>query len=92
MMKTKATNMGKVGQNSPVGATVGDTSRQRVGGQMPSTEALPTMADQFPWLTAQGNVQMPNPQDSATLPIFSPTTGNTDTGVGHSGDLGGAGA
>lgn len=92
MMKSKATNMGKVGQNSPVGATVGDTSRQRVGGQMPSTEALPTMADQFPWLTAQAGAQMPNPQDTATLPIFSPAAGNTDTGVAHSGDLGGAGA
>lgn len=92
-MKTKA-NMGKVGQNSPVGATVGDTSRTRVGGQMPGTAALPTMADQFPWLTATAAASSATDaaQDTQTLPIFSPTAGNTDAGVGHSGDLGGAGA
>jgi hypothetical protein len=34
---------------------------------------------------------IPTPQDTMSLPIFNPIPGNTDTGVGHSGDLGGAG-
>lgn len=92
MMKTKATDIGKVGGNTPVGAQIGDTSRSRVGGQMPPTQALPTMADQQPWLTVGGQAQMPSTQETSTLPMFNATGGNTDTGVGHSGDLGGAGA
>lgn len=90
MMKSKATDMGKVGQNHPVGAVIGDTSRQRVGGQIPATASLPTSP--LPWQMGTPSAQMPNPQDTATLPIFSPVAGNTDTGVSHSGDLGGAGA
>lgn len=89
-MKTKATQSGKVGQNAPVGAVVGDTSRQRVGGQTPGTAALPTMADQQPWLTAAPAAQMPSPQDAASMTMFSPAGGSVDTGVTHSGDLGGA--
>lgn len=91
-MKTKATQAGKVGLNSPVGATVGDTSRSRVGGQIPSTAPLPTMSDMLPYLTAAPGVTMPVTQETGTLPMFNASAGNTDTGVGHSGDLGGAGA
>lgn len=91
MIKTKA-DVGKVGGNFPAGAPLPDTSRTRVGGQMPATDALPTMADQFPWLTAgAANVAPPDSaQATETLPLFSPVGGNTDTGVAHSGDLGGA--
>jgi len=91
MITTKGTNIGKPGGNSPM-TMPGDTSYQRVGGQIPAVDALPTMADQMPYLTATPSAKVPNTQDSATLPLFSPSAGNTDTGVGHSGDLGGAGA
>lgn len=81
MIKTKATAAGKVGDNYPVGATVTGTEKTRVGGQMPATAPLPTMADQQPWLTAAPNAQVTVPQDSATLPMFNSTTGYTDTGA-----------
>jgi hypothetical protein len=90
-MKTKGTEIGKVGGNSPQGATLGDTSRSRVGGTIPSTDALPTMSDVLPYLRATPNAGVVSTQDSQTLPIFNPSAGNTDSGVGHSGDLGGAG-
>lgn len=90
MNKIKGTEAGKVGGNSPIGATVGDTSRSRAGGQMPSTAPLPTMADQQPWLTVGGSVTMPTTQETGTLPMFSATAGNTDTGASSSGDVGGA--
>ena len=44
MNKTK-TDMGKVGDNYPMGATLTGTEMTRVGGQMPTTAPLPTMAD-----------------------------------------------
>lgn len=81
MIKTKGTSAGKTGGNSPAGTTLTGTDRARVGGQMPSTSALPTMADQMPYLTAAPGVTMPNPQDSATLPMFSPSTGYHDSGA-----------
>jgi hypothetical protein len=59
MIKTKATNVGKVGDNYPMGATLTGTEMTRVGGQMPSTAPLPTMADALPYLNA-----VPNPQNS----------------------------
>lgn len=91
-MKTKGTDIGKVGGNYPRGAVMPDTSRERPRGEVPPTAALPTMGDQFPWLTAAPSASVPVTQETSTLPIFSPSAGNTDTGVGHSGDLGGAGA
>ena len=91
-MKTKATQAGKVGGNYPAGAPIGDTSRSRVGGQMPNVAPLPGMGESLPWLTGNASASMPSTQATETLPIFNQVPGNTDTGVGHSGDLGGAGA
>lgn len=34
---------------------------------------------------------VPDPADSMDLPCFNITSGNTDTGVSHEGDSGGAG-
>lgn len=45
MNKTKATPMGKPGDNYPQGATLTNTETTRVGGEMPPTAPLPTMAD-----------------------------------------------
>lgn len=90
MMKTKGMDIGKVGGNHPAGAPIGDTSRARVGGTMPGTAALPTMADQQPWLTATPSVNMPNPQETDSLGLFSASAGYTDTGAASSGDVGGA--
>lgn len=92
MIKTKATQAGKVGGNHPAPAPLADTTRTRVGGQMPATDALPTMADQFPWLTAgAASVATPDSaQATETLPLFNASTGYTDTGAQSTGDLGGA--
>ena len=92
MIKTKATQAGKVGGNHPAGAPIGDTTRTRVGGQIPATDPLPTMADQFPWLTAApASVSPPDSAQTAeTLPLFNVSTGYTDTGAQSTGDLGGA--
>ena len=90
MIKTKGTDVGKVGGNHPAGGMITGTEKLRVGGQMPATQPLPTMADQQPWLTVGGDAKMPQTQETGTLPLFSQVGGNTDTGVGHSGDLGGA--
>jgi hypothetical protein len=90
MMKTKGTDVGKVGGNHPAGATLTGTEKTRVGGQMPATAPLPTMADMLPHLTATPNAQVVVPQDSTTLPMFNGTQGYTDTGVTNTGDLGGA--
>lgn len=90
MIKTKATNAGKVGGNYPAGETITGTEKTRVGGQMPSTDPLPTMADQFPWLTATASAQTTTAQDTQTLSMFNPSAGYTDTGASSTGDLGGA--
>ena len=90
MIKTKGTDAGKVGDNYPMGATLTGTEKTRVGGQMPATAPLPTMADQQPWLTVGGSANMPSTQDTQTLPLFSVATGNVDSGVSHTGDIGGA--
>lgn len=75
------------------GATLSGTERSRVGGQMPSVDPLPT-GQVLPYLTgvSAGSNPLTNGSDTMGLPIFNPQAGNTDTGVGHSGDLGGAGA
>lgn len=81
MIKTKATNAGKVGDNYPAGATLTGTEKTRVGGQMPGTAALPTAADQPAYMNQTPNAQVTIPQDSATLPMFSASAGYTDTGA-----------
>lgn len=91
MIKQKGTDIGKVGGNYPQGAVMPDTSRARPRGEVPSVQALPTIGESLPYLAMTAGVSMPNPADTSSLPILSPATGNTDTGVGHSGDLGGAG-
>ena len=90
MIKTKATAAGKVGDNYPAGATLTGTEKTRVGGQMPATAPLPTMADQPAYMNMTPNAQVVTPQDSATLPMFNGTSGYTDTGAQNTGDLGGA--
>ena len=80
MIKNKE-NVGKIGDNHPTGATVVGTEMTRVGGQIPATAALPTMADQPAYMLQTPNAQMPSPQDSATLPMFNPTTGYHDSGA-----------
>lgn len=92
MIKTKGMEAGKVGNNYPAGATLTGTEKTRAGGQMPGTAALPTMADQDPWLTAApASVGRPDAgQTAESLPLFSATAGFTDTGAQSTGDLGGA--
>lgn len=85
MNKTKATPMGKTGGNSPAGATLMGTEKTRVGGQIPAIPPLPAAGSQFPGLAAGApTLDMPNPQDSATLPIFNVSEGFSD-GAGHTG-------
>lgn len=81
MIKTKAMDAGKVGDNYPMGATLTGTEKTRVGGQMPGTAALPTMADSPAYMNQTPNAQVTVPQDSATLPMFSESAGYTDTGA-----------
>lgn len=90
MIKTKGMEAGKAGSNYPAGATLTGTEKTRVGGQMPSTAALPTMSDQPAYMGQTPNAQVTIPQDSASLPMFSASAGFTDTGVSNTGDLGGA--
>jgi hypothetical protein len=59
-------------------------------GSVPSTPLPTTWNPGYP--TSGPTTQMPNPTDTASLPMFNGTSGNIDSGVGHSGDLGGAGA
>jgi hypothetical protein len=84
MNKTKATPMGKVGGNSPAGATLTGTDKTRVGGQIPSAGPVPAAGSQFPYLAGAPTLDMPNPQDSETLPMYNVTAGHSD-GAGHSG-------
>ena len=87
MHKTKATSMGKVGGNSPAGATLTGTDKTRVGGQIPAVGAMPAQGSQFPGLAPGApTLDMPNPQDSATLPMFNVSAGHSD-GAGHSGAM-----
>jgi hypothetical protein len=74
------------------GATLTGTESSRVGGQMPSVDAIPS-TQTLPYLQGgqAGSNPLTNGADSMGLPMFNPSTGNSDTGVGHSGDLGGAG-
>ena len=86
MNKTKATGMGKVGGNSPAGATLTGTDKTRVGGQIPSVGAMPAAGSQFPYLAGAPTLDMPNPQDAQTLPMYNVSAGHTD-GAGHSGAM-----
>ena len=90
MIKTKATDVGKVGGNSPAPAALADTSRQRVGGTLPTASALPTMSDQPAYMLQTPNALASATTETSTLPMFSASAGYTDTGVQHVGDLGGA--
>ena len=85
MNKTKAMNAGKTGDNYPAGATLTGTEKTRVGGQMPQTAALPTMADQPAYMNQTPNAQVVTPQDSATLPMYNASAGYTDTGATSTG-------
>jgi len=91
MIKTKGMAAGKTGGNYPAGATLTGTEKTRVGGQMPTTAALPTMSDQPAYMGQAADAKVTVPQDTMTLPMFSEATGFTDTGVSHEGDMGGAG-
>jgi len=87
MTKTKATAMGKVGGNSPAGTTLTGTDKNRVGGQIPAVGALPAQGSQFPGLAPGApTLDMPNSQDSATLPMFNVSEGYSD-GAGHTGAM-----
>jgi hypothetical protein len=90
MIKTKGIGAGKTGSNYPAGSTLTGTEMTRPGGQMPTTAALPTMADQVDYMLQTPNAQVTISQDTMTLPMFSEIPGYTD-GAAHMGDLGGAG-
>jgi hypothetical protein len=86
MNKTKATTAaGKNGQNFPAGATLTGTEQTRVGGQIPATAALPTMADQPAYMNQTPNPQVTVPQDTSTLPMFNETAGYSDSGASSMG-------
>ena len=73
------------------GATLTGTEISRTGGQMPSTAALPT-GQVLPYLNGAPSVQSPltNGSDSMSLPMFSGTTGNSDSGASFGSSSGGA--
>ena len=73
------------------GATLTGTESSRVGGQMPSVAALPT-EQALSYLTGAPASTSPltNGTDSMSLPMFSPTTGNSDTGANFGTASGGA--
>ena len=85
MIKTKGMEAGKAGSNYPAGATLTGTEKTRVGGQMPATAALPTMADQVDYMLQTPNAQVTTPQDSASLPMFNVSTGYSDSGASSTG-------
>ena len=85
MIKTKATAAGKVGDNYPMGATLTGTEKTRVGGQIPATAPLPTMADQPAYMNQTPDAHVVTPQDTATLPLFNVSTGYSDTGATSTG-------
>ena len=67
------------------GTTLTGTERGRVGGQMPSVDAIPT-TQTLPYLNGgmPGSNPLTNGSTTDALPMFNPTAGYTDTGaVGH---------
>jgi hypothetical protein len=84
MNKTKAMNAGKTGDNSPAGATLTGTEKTRVGGQMPAVAPLPN-AHYQPYMYETPNAHVVTPQDTASLPMFNPSTGFTDSGASSTG-------
>ena len=88
MNKTKATQMGKTGGNSPAGATLMGTDKTRVGGQIPSIGPLPAARSQFPYLAGAPTLDMPNPQDAMGLPMYNVSEGFAH-GAEHMGDMAG---
>lgn len=67
------------------GTTLTGTEVNRAGGQMPSVAPIPT-TQVLPYLQGgtPGSNPLTNGSDSMNLPMFTPTTGYSDTGaVGH---------
>jgi len=64
------------------GTTLVGTEQSRVGGQMPTASALPT-EQALSYLTGGPASTSPltNGSDSMSLPMFSVTTGNSDSGA-----------
>ena len=64
------------------GATLVGTEITRSGGQMPSVAAIPT-TQTLPYLTgvSAGSSPLTNGSDSMSLPMFTVTAGNSDTGA-----------
>ena len=61
-------------------------------GSVPTMNTPTTFNPGYPINSGPASTPPNQTQDSMSLPIFNPSTGNSDSGVGHSGDLGGAGA
>jgi hypothetical protein len=67
--------------------------------RLPMTGSVPNMSTPTsynPGYPVSGVASVPAPDaratDTQSLPMFNPSQGNSDSGVGHSGDLGGAGS
>lgn len=94
-MKTKEF-MGKVGGNFPAPQKAGPdmtATRQRTPppGSVPSMGSVGGANPGYPVSGPKGSNPLTNGSDSMGLPMFNAGNGNTDTGVGHQGDMGGAG-
>lgn len=89
-MVTKAENMAKPRTNfpAPQAATGDPTAYYPIAGKIPNVAPVNQYDPGYP---VQGTPsRMPQPKDTLLQVIANPVPGNTDTGVGHSGDLGGA--
>lgn len=84
-MKTKYAPGAKPSLQDP-----GDTSRKMPSAKLPDAGPLPTAADNRSYMYETPNAHVVTPKDTEALPMFTPTRGNEDTGVSHSGDVGGA--
>lgn len=88
--------MGKPAGNFPAPAkAAGDmtATRQRTPppGSVPATGKVTGYNPGYPSTGPAGSNPLTNGSDSMTLPMFNASTGYSDTGVGHTGDMGGAG-
>ena len=73
------------------GTTLVGTEITRSGGQMPSVAAIPS-TQTLPYLTGTpaGSSPLTNGSDTMSLPMFSATVGNTDSGANFGTASGGA--